>query len=82
MPDAIKAQYQSPPSMLLPAGVRQLELICGSVPDHQPSERLTTEAEQEEVGPRRTLIVDSSAAVLHRWTVSRVLLDVSRLWRH
>uniref|UniRef100_A0A3Q3B7N1 PHD finger protein 12 n=1 Tax=Kryptolebias marmoratus TaxID=37003 RepID=A0A3Q3B7N1_KRYMA len=48
VPDAIKAQYQSPPSMLLPAGVRQLELICGSGPDHQPSKRFTTEAEQEE----------------------------------
>lgn len=52
VPDAIKAQYQSPPSMLLPAGVRQLELICGSGLDPQSSEHLTTEAEQEQVPTR------------------------------
>ncbi|KAM3615973.1 uncharacterized protein V6R79_010454 [Siganus canaliculatus] len=48
VPDAIKCQYQNPPSMLLPAGVRQLELVCSGVPDHQPSKHLTTDAEQQE----------------------------------
>ncbi|CAN9511209.1 unnamed protein product [Ophioblennius macclurei] len=48
VPDAIKAQYQNPPSILLPAGVRQLELVCGGAPDLQPSKHLTTEAEQQE----------------------------------
>ncbi|XP_044057674.1 PHD finger protein 12 isoform X2 [Siniperca chuatsi] len=48
VPDAIKSQYQNPPPMLLPAGVRQLELVCSGVPDHQPSKHLTTEAEQQE----------------------------------
>lgn len=50
VPDAVKSQYQNPPSMLLPAGVRQLELVCSGVPDHQPSVHHTTEAEQQEVG--------------------------------
>uniref|UniRef100_A0A671WXY6 PHD finger protein 12 n=1 Tax=Sparus aurata TaxID=8175 RepID=A0A671WXY6_SPAAU len=49
VPDAIKSQYQNPPSTLLPAGVRQLQLACSGVPDHQPSKHLTTEAEQQEV---------------------------------
>nr|XP_046244070.1 PHD finger protein 12 isoform X2 [Scatophagus argus] len=48
VPDAIKSQYQNPPSMLLPAGVRQLELVCSGVPDHQPLKHLTTDAEQQE----------------------------------
>lgn len=52
VPDAIKSQYQNPPSMLLPAGVRQLELVCSGIPDHQPSKHLTSEAEQHEVGTR------------------------------
>lgn len=53
VPDAIKSQYQNPPPILLPAGLRQLELVCRGVPDHQPSKHLTTEAEQEEVGKRK-----------------------------
>ncbi|KAI3354684.1 hypothetical protein L3Q82_019174 [Scortum barcoo] len=48
VPDAIKSQYQNPPPMLLPAGVRQLELICSGTPDHQPSKHLTTPSEQQE----------------------------------
>ncbi|XP_029302198.1 PHD finger protein 12 isoform X2 [Cottoperca gobio] len=48
VPDAIKSQYQNPPPMLLPAGVRQLELVCSGVPGHQSSKPLTTEAEQHE----------------------------------
>uniref|UniRef100_A0A7N8XYZ6 PHD finger protein 12 n=1 Tax=Mastacembelus armatus TaxID=205130 RepID=A0A7N8XYZ6_9TELE len=49
VPDAIKSQYENPPPMLLPAGLRQLELVCSGVPDHQASKYLTTEAEQQEV---------------------------------
>lgn len=49
VPDAIKCQYQNPPPTLLPAGVRQLELVCSGVPDCQASRHLTTAAEQEEV---------------------------------
>ncbi|XP_071768514.2 PHD finger protein 12 [Centroberyx gerrardi] len=48
VPDAIKSQYQNPPPMLVPAGVRQSELACSGVPDHQPSKHFTTEAEQQE----------------------------------
>ncbi|XP_068172708.1 PHD finger protein 12 [Antennarius striatus] len=48
VPDAIKSQYQNPPSMLLPARVRQLELVCCGVPPDQPAKHLTTEAEQQE----------------------------------
>ncbi|KAM9318817.1 PHD finger protein 12 [Pholidichthys leucotaenia] len=48
VPDAIKSQYQNPPPMLLPAGTRQMELVCSGVPDHKPSKRITTETEQEE----------------------------------
>ncbi|TNN01422.1 hypothetical protein fugu_010804 [Takifugu bimaculatus] len=48
VPDAIKCQYQNPPPTLLPAGVRQLELVCSGVPDCQASRHLTTEAEQDE----------------------------------
>ncbi|XP_069572728.1 PHD finger protein 12-like isoform X2 [Brachyistius frenatus] len=48
VPDAIKSQYQNPPPMLLPAGVRQLELVCSGIPDRKPSKHLTTETEQQE----------------------------------
>ncbi|XP_057694810.1 PHD finger protein 12 [Corythoichthys intestinalis] len=48
VPDAIKSQYRNPPSILHPAGVRQLELVCSGVPEHQSAKYLTTEAEQQE----------------------------------
>ncbi|XP_068440499.1 PHD finger protein 12 [Clinocottus analis] len=48
VPDAIKSQYQNPPPILTPAGVRQLELVCSGVPDHQPSKHPTSEIEQQE----------------------------------
>ncbi|KAF3847272.1 hypothetical protein F7725_020300 [Dissostichus mawsoni] len=48
VPDAIKSQYQNPPPMLLPAGVRQLELVCSGVPAHPSSKHLTSEADQQE----------------------------------
>uniref|UniRef100_A0A3P9KM70 PHD finger protein 12 n=1 Tax=Oryzias latipes TaxID=8090 RepID=A0A3P9KM70_ORYLA len=48
VPDAIKSQYQNPPPMLLPAGMRQLELVCSSISGHASSDQLATEAEQQE----------------------------------
>ncbi|XP_024121100.1 PHD finger protein 12 [Oryzias melastigma] len=48
VPDAIKSQYQNPPPMLLPAGMRQLEVVCSSISDHKSSDHLATEAEQQE----------------------------------
>ncbi|XP_077466724.1 PHD finger protein 12 isoform X4 [Stigmatopora argus] len=48
VPGAIKSQYRNPPSILHPAGVRQLELVCSGVPEHQSAKDLTTEAEQQE----------------------------------
>ncbi|KAM8904671.1 PHD finger protein 12 [Spinachia spinachia] len=48
VPDAIKSQYQNPPPMLTPAGLRQLELVCSGAPHHQPSKHPTSEAEQQE----------------------------------
>nr|XP_057936519.1 PHD finger protein 12 [Doryrhamphus excisus] len=48
VPDAIKCQYRNPPSSLHPAGMRQLELVCSGVPEHQHRKHLTTEDEQQE----------------------------------
>ncbi|XP_049581006.1 PHD finger protein 12 isoform X2 [Syngnathus scovelli] len=48
VPDAIKSQYRNPPSILHPAGVRQLELVCNGPPEHHSSKHLTTDAEQQE----------------------------------
>ncbi|XP_062393321.1 PHD finger protein 12 [Sardina pilchardus] len=53
VPDAIKSQYECPPSLLPPAGVRDGELICPSGPDasrqhSHPHEHLTSDADQEE----------------------------------
>ncbi|KAM9812019.1 PHD finger protein 12 isoform X3 [Syngnathus typhle] len=48
VPDAIKSQYKNPPSILHPAGVRQLELVCNGPPEHHSSKHLTTDAEQQE----------------------------------
>ncbi|XP_054650655.1 PHD finger protein 12 isoform X2 [Dunckerocampus dactyliophorus] len=48
VPDAIKCQYRNPPSSLHPPGMRQLELVCSGVPEHQHRKHLTTEDEQQE----------------------------------
>ncbi|KAI1903661.1 hypothetical protein AGOR_G00029500 [Albula goreensis] len=52
VPNAIKSQYQCPPPIMAPAGIRNGELICTGVPDppHQrpPPQHFTTEAEQQE----------------------------------
>ncbi|XP_061682589.1 PHD finger protein 12 [Syngnathoides biaculeatus] len=47
VPDAIKSQYKNPPSIVHPAGVRQLELVCSGVSE-QSAKHLATEAEQQE----------------------------------
>ncbi|KAM8976608.1 PHD finger protein 12 [Pelodytes ibericus] len=53
VPDAIKAQYQSPPQLIAPAGIRDGELICNGIPDESQkhllhSEHLANQAEQQE----------------------------------
>lgn len=54
VPDAIKSQYQYPPPLLAPAGIRNGELVCNGIPEppqkHLPtSQHLASEAEQQEV---------------------------------
>ncbi|KAL0973323.1 hypothetical protein UPYG_G00201940 [Umbra pygmaea] len=52
VPDAIKSQYQSPPAMLAPAGIRCGELICNGVSDQErsvrPPQYFSSQAEQQE----------------------------------
>ncbi|KAG5284547.1 hypothetical protein AALO_G00027870 [Alosa alosa] len=53
VPDAIKSQYECPPSLLPPAGVCDGELICPSVHNasrqhSHPHQHLTSDADQEE----------------------------------
>ncbi|XP_073472901.1 PHD finger protein 12 [Aquarana catesbeiana] len=53
VPEAIKAQYQAPPELIPPAGIRDGELICNGVPDESQkhllhSEHLANQAEQQE----------------------------------
>lgn len=54
VPDAIKSQYECPPTLLPPAGLRDGELICPSVPEasrqhSHPHQHLTSDADQDEV---------------------------------
>ncbi|XP_063306048.1 PHD finger protein 12 [Pelobates fuscus] len=53
VPDAIKAQYQTPPQLMAPAGIRDGELICNGIPDESQkhllnSEHLASQTEQQE----------------------------------
>ncbi|KAL4647197.1 PHD finger protein 12 [Arapaima gigas] len=53
VPDAIKCQYQCPPPLMAPAGIRNGELICNGVPDPpyqrlSSSQHLATMEEQQE----------------------------------
>lgn len=49
VPDAIKSQYECPPMLLPPAGLRDGQLICPSIPEHsQPHQHFSSDAEQEE----------------------------------
>nr|XP_033777581.1 PHD finger protein 12 isoform X2 [Geotrypetes seraphini] len=52
VPDAIKAQYQCPPSLLAPAGIRDGELVCNGTYDSQKhllnAEHLSNDSEQQE----------------------------------
>ncbi|XP_061461509.1 PHD finger protein 12 isoform X2 [Rhineura floridana] len=54
VPDAIKSQYWAPPALLVPAAIRDGELICNGVPEEPShkhlcnSEHLATQSEQQE----------------------------------
>nr|XP_023678815.1 PHD finger protein 12 isoform X1 [Paramormyrops kingsleyae] len=53
VPDAIKSQYQCPPPLMAPAGIRNGELICNGVPESDqqhisPSQHFASEPEQQE----------------------------------
>ncbi|XP_052463802.1 PHD finger protein 12 isoform X1 [Carassius gibelio] len=46
VPDAIKSQYQNPPTLMAPAGVREGELICSSLSESFTPQHLASEDEQ------------------------------------
>ncbi|XP_053501296.1 PHD finger protein 12 isoform X2 [Ictalurus furcatus] len=48
VPDAIKSQYQNPPVMMLPAGIRDGELICSGASEASPSNHLSSDEEQQQ----------------------------------
>ncbi|XP_063811976.1 PHD finger protein 12 isoform X3 [Pseudophryne corroboree] len=87
VPEAIKAQYQSPQQLLPPAGIRDGELICNGVPDESQkrllhSEHLANQAEQQEwlrsvVALQCSILKYLSAKQLPSWGSDDVdLLDV------
>ncbi|KAI5624483.1 PHD finger protein 12, partial [Silurus asotus] len=48
VPDAIKSQYKSPPAMMLPARIRDGELICSGLSEASPSYHLSSDDEQQQ----------------------------------
>ncbi|XP_062870286.1 PHD finger protein 12 isoform X2 [Trichomycterus rosablanca] len=48
VPDAIKSQYQKPPEMMAPAGIRDGELVCSGYSETSPSHHLTSDEEQQQ----------------------------------
>ncbi|XP_060764120.1 PHD finger protein 12 isoform X2 [Neoarius graeffei] len=48
VPDAIKSQYQNPPTMMLPAGIRDGELICSGASETSLSNHLSSSEEQQQ----------------------------------
>ncbi|KAJ7995867.1 hypothetical protein DPEC_G00231170 [Dallia pectoralis] len=53
VPDAIKSQYNCPPTMMAPAGIRHGQLVCNGAPDSPQqhltsSQHLTSEDEQQQ----------------------------------
>ncbi|XP_016409230.1 PHD finger protein 12 isoform X4 [Sinocyclocheilus rhinocerous] len=46
VPDAIKSQYQNPPTLMATAGIREGELICTGLPESFAPQHLTSEDEQ------------------------------------
>ncbi|XP_053372369.1 PHD finger protein 12 [Clarias gariepinus] len=48
VPEAIKSQYQSPPIMMLPAGIRDGELICSGASEASPCNHLSSDEEQQQ----------------------------------
>lgn len=49
VPDAIKSQYQNPPTLMAPAGIREGELICTGLPEAFVPQHLASEDEQCQV---------------------------------
>nr|XP_001919955.4 PHD finger protein 12 [Danio rerio] len=48
VPDAIKSQYQNPPTLMASAGVREGELICTGLPEASVPQHLASEDEQHQ----------------------------------
>ncbi|XP_056323003.1 PHD finger protein 12 [Danio aesculapii] len=48
VPDAIKSQYQNPPTLMASAGVREGELICTGLPEASVPQHLASEDEQRQ----------------------------------
>ncbi|XP_058268428.1 PHD finger protein 12 [Hemibagrus wyckioides] len=48
VPDAIKSQYKNPPAMMLPAGIRDGELICSGTSEAVASDHLCSDVEQQQ----------------------------------
>ncbi|XP_027014498.1 PHD finger protein 12 [Tachysurus fulvidraco] len=48
VPDAIKSQYKNPPAMILPAGIRDGELVCSGTSEASESEHLSSDEEQQQ----------------------------------
>uniref|UniRef100_A0A8C2DB20 PHD finger protein 12 n=1 Tax=Cyprinus carpio TaxID=7962 RepID=A0A8C2DB20_CYPCA len=46
VPDAIKSQYQNPPTLMATAGIREGELICTGLPESFAPQHLASEDEQ------------------------------------
>lgn len=49
VPDAIKSQYKNPLAMMLPAGIRDGELICSGTSEAVASDHLCSDEEQQQV---------------------------------
>lgn len=48
VPDAIKSQYKKPPAMMMPAGIRDAELICSGTSGTSLSKHLSSDEEQQQ----------------------------------
>ncbi|XP_068126238.1 PHD finger protein 12 isoform X2 [Hyperolius riggenbachi] len=69
VPEAIRAQYQTPPDLIPPSGIRDGELICNGVPEESQkhllhSEHLANQTEQQERPPRPRSGTPPTATVL------------------
>ncbi|TSM28202.1 PHD finger protein 12 [Bagarius yarrelli] len=48
VPDAIKSQYKNPPEIMMPAGIRDGELICLGASGSSPFKHLSSDEEQQQ----------------------------------